>query len=413
MAIYNITVRVPKRGDIVVIDADKNYQYIALETFSALALPSSWQVVGEVFKVRGENVYVRHKTAALKKWVEVFLWKITGYSLDGADHTVSFTINSKTCSVTYNAADLASLATQLNAAVSAFDFGGHNYTVYVRGDDLVLQHNTYTIYLGVSASGVSVTQNVGPELTPSITMLRRNGSRSNEGSIFNRDRSLIYFMKDLSSSNHNPSSDVTSLQSRYPICLPAYLGTSKYQSDHCALLRSHYGEGVEGWLKFMRGMGVVNPWDYGVMAQDGKTNTYALAGQTYLASDGTQETLYPAFDYCADVEYDCDGLRKGDWYLPGIDAVADMVADITYPAVYDEDSGTSKYVTVADADALTRGANVIGGTIIANNTSVLSSCLFNFNHAWCHHGRFGFGCCYNLYNAYLAVPVTLLKVKAA
>ncbi len=413
MAIYNITVRVPKRGDIVVIDADKDYQYIALETFSALALPSSWQVVGEVYKVRGENVYVRHKTAASKKWAEVFLWKITGYSLDGADHAVSFTINSKTCSVTYNAADLASLAAQLNAAVSAFDFGGHNYTVYVRGDDLVLQHNTYTTYLGVSASDVSVTQNVGPELTASSTMLRRNGTRSGAGSVLSRDRSLIYFMADLSSTTYNPASDVTSLQSTYPICLPAYLGTSQYQSDHCALLRSHYGEGVEGWLKFMRDMGVVSPWDYGAMAQDGKTNTYALAGQTYLASDGTQKTLYPAFDYCADVEYDCDGLRKGDWYLPGIDEVADMVAGITYPAVYDEDSGTSKYVTVSDADALTRGANVIGGTIIDNNNYIWSSCRYSANLAGSYSGYLGFaGSSYFCY-AVLAVPATLLKVKAA
>ena len=413
MANYNVLVRVPKRGDILVIDANKEYQYIALETFSKLALPATWQIVGEVSNVKGEDVYARRGTCASKKWAEVFLWKITNYSLDGAEHNVTFTINSKACSLTYNATDLDSLASQLNTTVSAFDFGGHNYTVYVRNGELILQHNTYTTYLGVTATGVSVTQNVAPELNATAVMLRRNGNRNGEGAVFNPDRSLIYFMQDLESTTYNPATDVTSLQRAYPICLPAYLGTSTKQSDHCALLREHYGASVSGWLKFMNDMRVVNPWNYGIMAQNGKENTYKLAGQTYLASDGTQKPLYPAFDYCAEVEFDCDGLRKGDWYLPGINEVADMMEGITYPAIYDKETGTSKSVAAANADAFTRGANAIGGTVIANNNYVWSSCRCVANGAWRYLGIHGFAAIVSFCSAILAVPVVLLKIKGA
>lgn len=411
--ISNVLVDVPKQGDIVVIDSNKEYQYIALESFAKADLPSDWQIAAEVYDVRGEDVRARHPSVADRRWADVFLWKIYNYDLDGADHAVTLTINKVAASVTYNATDLDTLASQLNAVVSATDFGGHNYTVYARDGVLTLQHNTYTTYLAVTATGVSVTQNVAPELEASYIMLRRNGQRSGEGAVVNPHRSLIYYMQDLSSTTYNPASDVTSLQRTYPICLPAYLGTSKHQSDHCALLREHYGEGTDGWLRFMEDMGIVCPWEGGIMMQSGKENTYKLAGQTYTAADGTQKALYPAFDFCAEKEYDCDGMRLGDWYMTDFDEVNSLVGPVTYPAIYDRESGTSKSVAIADADVLTRGASAIGATIIGNNNYVWSSCRYNADNAWCFYGNYGFAYGSYFCNSYLAVPSVLLKVKGA
>ena len=411
--ISNVLVSVPKPGDIVVIDSNKEYQYIALESFVKADLPSDWTIAAEVYDVRGEDVRARHPDTQNRKWTDVFLWKIYNYSLDGADHEVTFTINKVSCSVTYNATDLDSLASQFNAVVSATDFGGHNYTVYVRDGVLTLQHNTYTTYLVVTASGVGVTQNVAPELTASTAMLRYNGGRGGEGPIMNLHRSLIYYMSDNSSTTYNPSSDVTSLQRTYPICLPAYLGTSKHQSDHCALLREHYGEGVDGWLAFMEDMRIVCPWEGGIMTQNGKENTYKLAGQTYTAADGTQKALYPAFDFCAEKEYDCDGMRLGDWYMTDMDETNSLIKDVTYPAIYDKESGTSKSVAIADADVLTRGADAIDAVILGNNTYIWSSCRFSAYVAWRFGGYGGFAGGLNFYNSNRAVPSVLLKTKAA
>lgn len=406
---YNVITKYPKHGDILVLDADKQKRFITLESYSDIALPASWTKVGVVEWVRGRKCFCVHKTNSSQKWAEKFLWKIEGYSLDGADHSVTFTINKVSCSVTYNATDIASLASQLNAVVKATDFGGHSYSVYERGGVLVLQHDTYTTYLGVTASGVSVSAYVGSELTATATMERYNGARSGEGAVINLNRALISFMSDTSSEAYNPSTDITSLSRTYPICLPAYLGTSQYQSDHCAFLRAYYGEGEEGWLKFMQRQMAVNPSSFGIMPQDGKTNTYALAGQTYTDRDsGEQKPLYPAFDYAAAVGYDCDGLREGDWYLPSMSEVADIMEDVTYPAKYE--NGASKSVARADADPVNRALNAIGGSSIGNSSYVWSSCRSSTISAWYCLGNGGFAGSYYFYVRLLAVPSVLLDL---
>ena len=409
MANYNIITRYPKHGDILVLDAGKQKKFITLESYSNISLPSSWTVVGVVEWARGKKCLCVHKTNASKKWAEKFLWKIEGYSLDGTDHSVTFTINKVSCSVTYNATDLAALASQLNAVVKATDFGGHSYSVYVRGDVLVLQHDTYTTHLAVTASGVSVSAYVGSELTVTAVMERYNGNRGGEGVVVNLNRALINFKSDISSGTYNPSTDVTSLSRTYPICLPAYLGTSQYQSDHCAFLRSYYGEGEEGWIKFMQRMMVVSPSSFGIMIQDGRENTYALAGQTYTDRDsGEQKPLYPAFDYAAAVGYDCDGLREGDWYLPSMSEVADIMEDVTYPAIYE--NGASKSVARAAADPVNRALNAIGGSAIGNSSYVWSSCRYGSNNAWYYNGVYAFASYDYFYYGVLAVPSVLLDL---
>ncbi len=407
---HNVITKYPKHGDILVIDADGQKRFITLESYSDIALPASWTKVGVVEWVRGRKCFCVHKTNSSQKWAEKFLWKISGYTLDGADHSVTFTINKVSASVTYNATDIATLASQIDAVVRATDFGGHSYSCYVRADEVILQHDTYTTYLAVTATGVSVSAYVAPELTATSTMERFNGARSGEGAVMSLDRALIYFMSDNSSATYNPSSVLTSIRTTYPICLPGYLGTSQHRDkDCCKILRDYYGEGEDGWIKFMKRQMVVNPSSFGIMPQDGKQNTYALAGQTYKDRDsGEQKPLYPAFDYAAEVGYDCDGLRVGDWYLPSIAEVADIMDDVTYPAIYKDGKSTS--VARADADPVNRALNAIGGSAIGNSSLVWSSCRCNAYIAWYCYGGNGFASFSGFYNRYLAVPSVLLDL---
>ena len=94
------------------------------------------------------------------------------------------------------------------------------------------------------------------------------GGTGGEGAISSWPIALAYFRADNSSTTYNPSSDVTDIKRGYPICLPGYLGTSTYQSDHCAALRAVYGEGEAGWLKFMESCLPVVPSDFGNMGMD-------------------------------------------------------------------------------------------------------------------------------------------------
>ena len=238
-------------------------------------------------------------------------------------------------------------------------------------------------------------------------MLRYNGQRSGEGSISNWDRAIAYFSQDLSSTTYNPASDVTSPKLSYPICKPGYLGTSQYQSDHCAALRAIYGEGEAGWLKFMESFYPVRPTNYGPLGDkatygDGKRNTYQMAGVKFTKQDNTEIVAFPAADYCASVVYNHELLKKGAWQLPDVDTLCGILSTIKH--------GTT---ASRDADPVNRALNAIGGSAISNGSYIWSASRCGAFGAWCSYGFSGFLGSNYLYYSYLALPVALLDVSEA
>ncbi len=417
----------PCKGDICVLDSGLNARYIKQESFTLASLPSGWQAVGFVEWVRGNKVKVT-RVVGTYKWAQYFLWKITGYTADGAEHAFSFAVKvsnvTYTCSGTYSGSDIDEVAASMNAIVSVFDFGGHSYHVYVRNGDLILQHDTYTTYLAVTATGVSVTQAVGPELTANSNMPRFNGRLTSEGATINLNRALIYFRADIDNASYNPTAEVTSLALQYPICLPAYLGQSAYrkdgetQLDYCSLLRETYGEGEEGWIRCIsRGLakypdkrGVFDDYVCG----DGKTNTYKLAGQKVQKANGDPDAFYPAFDAVAAVGFPgAKGLDKGDWYLPTIGEIFELKSGITYPAVYQIGVGSVSTVA-ASADPITRACAKLGMTQVQNSTYAWSSSRCLANLAWVFGGNNGIAGIYNyFYYAVQVVASALLSLREA
>lgn len=403
----------PVAGDIVCFDSGKQKKFIKYDaTYSGI--PAGLTAVGVVFHRIGNLVWVVNKVNNVsRKWADVFLWRVYNYTLDGASHNATFTIDGVAASVTYAASTIEGLAEQINAVISTTDFKGQRYTCYVRNGEVVLQHNNYSTYKAVSASGVSVTQYVAPEIVANSGMARWNGGRSGEGSVLNLNRALLYYRSDNSSTTYNPASDVKSLQTTYPICKPGYLGTSQYQSDHCKFLRDYYGEGEEGWLKYMKAQMVMNPSSTGALSvsyRDGKELNSRLRGQTYLAEDGTQKSLYPAFDHVATIGYNgVDGLDVGDWYLPTIEELSNLIAPITYPAIYKD--GQQVSVARGEADIVNRALNAIGGTAISNNSSYWSCVRCSAGYSWRFGGLNGFAYVNYFYYGYIAAPISLLNLR--
>ena len=214
---------------------------------------------------------------------------------------------------------------------------------------------------------------------------------------------MYYFRADNSSTSYNPSSDITSVKRNYPICLPGYLGTSKYQSDHCAFLRSVYGEGEEGWLKFMKSFLPVRPTQYGANGDplygDPKANTYLLAHKTYTDIDGNVKPLSPACAYIAAIGYDNELAKKGEWVMPGIDLLFDMLDGIDYPLNPDRSS-----------DVRNRALLALGAKPFGNNSDVRSCSRYGANNGWIAYGYSGFADSYALYIAGVAAPLLLLRV---
>ena len=158
---------------------------------------------------------------------------------------------------------------------------------------------------------------------------------------------------------------------------------------------------------------VVHPSMTGIFKpeyRDGKVNTYKLAGQTYIDADGEAKVLYPAFDYVAGVGFDgVSGFAKGEWYLPSTYELADIIRDVTYPAIYKD--GAQVNVARADADVVNRALNAIGGTAISNGSYTWSSCRYNTSVAW-YFGGYGFGGGYGYCSRCAAIPCVLYRLNS-
>lgn len=408
----------PKPGDCAVHDGSQLH-FITLESYDSTLLPTGWVPVGFVEWVRGTTVKI-DRVLGNYKWAQYFLWNVTGYTADGstANCTFSVTVSGTvySCPVQYSGTTAAEVAVSMDATVKAFNFGGHSYRVIERDGKVILVHVSYNTYLGVSATGVSVAAYVAPEVPASSAMPRRNGGKSGEGAVLNLDRALIYFHQDLSSTTYNPNADVTSLARAYPVCLPAYLGTSQYQSDHCAFLRSYYGGGESGWIKFMKAQHFLWPSGQGVFYEptygDGKSNTYKLAGQT-LTIDNVDHPIYPAFDAVAAFGFaGVDQIGVGDWYLGTIGEVGELREKIIYPAKYVEGTG-SVSVAAKDADIYTQAIDKMGLTQVGNNPSAWGSSRYGTNGAWNFSGSYGFANGNGFYNASQVVASVLFQLPKA
>ena len=418
-----VDIRHALTGSIAVLDGNNAMHFISVDTFSSASFMSNFTVIGIVWcgvdwpTFRG-RIVIMHKEWLSLLMVKIFQWRLTGYTLDGTDRTGTLLVREASDSwaanhdytVTYNATDAASLVSQLNAFFRANEpFVTQQWKAVLTEEgeiDLHLINWTdwrVAVY-NKGTNGFTLTANLLPEWQYTSAMLRMNGQRSGEGTIANMPRSLDYFRKDNSSTTYNPSKDITSVKVTYPICLPGYLGTSQYQSDHCAFLRSVYGEGEQGWLKFMESFRVVRPTEYGAIGDkakygDARTNTYMLASKTYTDLDGNLQPLSPACAYIAGVGYDHELAAKGQWVMADADLIFDLMDGIEYPLNPDRNS-----------DVRNRALLAIGAKAFGNSSYVRSCSRINSGTSWIYSGSIGYASGVGLCNSGVAAPLLLLDV---
>lgn len=410
-------------GSIAVLDGSHALRFAAPGTFKADGLSEGSEVVGVVVigvdhqDFRGE-VAVMSKTFATAQMLGRWFVRLSGHTLDGTDRTGTLSVWEASdnwaavhdYTVGYNADSAEALASQLNTYFRMNEpFTAQDWVAEADGNGNVTLHYSYTHYRQASNTakdGFALANASAPEWAATTRMLRRNGRRSGEGTITNWPRALAYFRGDNSDTTYNPASDVTTTKIPYPICLPGYLGTSQYQSDHCAYLRGIYGEGEEGWLKFMKSFLPVRPSEYGIYDETRygteRRNTYYLAGLTYKGQAGVEKYASPAARMAAELGYDHDLLRQGEWVLPDIDRVFGIVGQLKYPTTDGR-----------DADPVNAALEAIGAPALGNNSSVWSCSRYGPISGWIANGINGCASGSNLINRYVAAPLVLLKVTAA
>ena len=417
-----VDIRSAKTGSIVVLDGTHAMRFISVDTFSSASFMSNFEVVGVVRigvdhpSFRGK-VAIMYKAPAGKPLSAIYQYRLTGFTCDGTARAGTLSIREASDSwaanhdyaISYNAANELTLVSQLNIYFKANEpFKTQGWVAKMNDDntiDLLFKLTDWRqARYNSGKSGFALSANLFPEWLAATSMLRSNGQRSGEGTITNWARALAYFRNDNSSTTYNPAKDVTSVKMPYPICLPGYLGTSQYQEDHCSYLRSVYGEGEQGWLKFMSSFLPVRPTEYGSNGDkakygDARKNTYYLASQRYVDADGNTQPTSHAADFAANINYDHELLKKGQWVLPDSDLLFDVIGGIEYPTTNDR-----------NADVINRALKAIGASALGNSSYVWSCSRYNANSGWCANGNNGFANGINLFSSLLVVPLVLLDV---
>lgn len=398
--ITNIFTNLPKIGDAVVGErSTKKVKFITLESFDNASLGSDYETIGVVYNRRGRKVKIVYKNNAGKTWASKWVLKLSGYTLDGTSRTgvISFRPDSSATAntdvtVPYKATTIQGLVDALNTAFAAnATMVSQHWVAYINGSDVNIEHD-YTFWQQSSyndaKSGFTATAALMPEVESVADIRRRHGGSGGEGAISSWERAVAFYRTSTGTEAYlgYVPSPISNVKDRaYPIALQSYLGAN------CAEIRKVFGEGEQGWLNCMAAYMSVCPTDYGNMGmRDGLARTKLIASY----KDTFGEPVAPAANYCYNV--DTVALPKGNWYLPTVEDLTDLLRIIKY--------GTNGSV---NSDPINKTLAAMGGNTISNGSYLWSCCRYSSNFAWYANGYYGFFNFNYLYFGLSAVPVSL------
>lgn len=405
----NVFVKIPERGDACVGRlSDKKLFYIKADTLVTSELDKSeWEVQGVVSHREGKKVTIvgLNNSGGIAFCDRVWYY-LSGYTLDGAEHTIVLAIPTKANwdksvekTITYTASTVEEFISALNAAFEAdADFTDQDWYADLTADGRVRVHYVFVVwqnYNFTAKSGITKTNSM-PELKQCARLRRKSGQATQVGGICSWHRSLDYYRNDNGAlpEQGGRTAEQTSIKQAWPINLPTWLGTStKNPGDFCKPLRGVYGEGEEGWLRFMRSCVSITDTDYGIMMYDGRDMSKLLSSFTYTSRKVAEpKYMCPASGWCTSFSTSC--LQVGLWHLPAPKELVELMRDIT------QGTGTP--------DVLNRTIVAAGGKAISNASGQWACARYGPGNAW--HCSGTDGCLYAtpMYNAWLvASPLSL------
>lgn len=402
--VTNIFTALPKIGDAVVGErSTKKLKFITLESFDNASLGSDYETIGVVYNRRGRKVKIVYKNNASKVWCTKWVLKLSGYTLDGTSRTgvITFRPDSSATAntdvtVTYKATTLQGLVDALNTAFAGNTvMVSQHWVAYINGSDVCVEHD-YTIWQQSSYNGAKDGFTAAPAMMPEVESVadirRRHGGGGGEGAISSWERAVAYYRTSTGTDTYQgyvPSPISNAKDRAYPIALQSYLGAN------CAEIRKVFGEGEQGWLNCMAAYMSVCPTDYGNMGiRDGLARTKLIASY----KDTFGNPVASAANYCYNI--DTIALPKGNWYLPTVEDLTDLLRIIKY--------GTNDSV---NSDPINKALAAMGGNTISNGSYLWSCCRSSSNSAWHAHGYYGFFGGSDLYFELSAVPVSLYVLE--
>ena len=386
----NVFVKIPERGDACVGRlSDKKLFYIKADTLVSSELDKSeWEVQGVVSHREGKKVTIvgLNNSGGIAFCDRVWYY-LSGYTLDGAEHTIVLAIPTKANwdksvekTITYTASTVEEFISALNAAFEAdADFTDQDWYADLTADGRVRVHYvfaTWQNYNFIAKSGITKTNSM-PEFKQCTRLRRKSGQATQVGGICSWHRSLAYYRNDNGAlpEQGGRTAEQTSIKQAWPINLPTWLGTStKNPGDFCKPLRGVYGEGEEGWLRFMRSCVSITDTDYGVMMFDGIAMGKLLSSFKYTSRKVVEpKYMFPANGWCVSFSTSC--MPAGSWHLPSVKELVELMRDIT------SRTGTP--------DVLNRTMSAAGGKAISNGSHQWACLRYVPDGAWFCNGTNG------------------------
>lgn len=386
----NVFVKIPERGDACVGRlSDRKLFYIKADTLVTSELDKSeWEVQGVVSHREGKKVtIVGLNNLDNIAFCDRVWYYLSGYALDGAEHTIVLVIPTKANldksvekTITYTANTVEEFISALNAAFEAdADFTDQDWYADLTADGRVRVHYVAAAsgnYNFTAKSGITKTNSM-PEFKVCTRLRRKNGQTTRTGGICSWHRSLAYYRNDngVSLEQGGRTDEQTSIKQVWPINLPTWLGTStKNPGDFCKPLRGVYGEGEEGWLRFMRSCVSITDTDYGIMMYDGREMSKLLSSFTYTSRKVAEpKRMCPASGWCTSFSTSC--LPAGSWHMPAPKELVELMRDIT------QGTGTP--------DVLNRTIVAAGGKAISNGSGQWTCVRGTLYSAWYSHSTYG------------------------
>ena len=396
----NVIVNNPKEGDILFLDNAKKMRFVTLESFDKASFPEDCVIVGVVAYRQGNEALVVNKNNTTKQWSKVFLWDVTGWKIGSASETnIGFYSSQKPAGsvFSYNGNTIDEIVTQLNSWFIKYQEAGSSiqssriYRAYKKDEStirVVLEtYGNWYEYI-LTMSGLTVSYQVGAMLPANTNTYAINGVGGEyKGMNWGKYYSYVH---DATSSTFNPTDPLRSIPS-YPVSFKCY------QSVVGQYLRDLYGEGEDGYTLYLKDNMVKFPSLRGIFSEefrDGLKNTYLLAAEQHMESDGQLHYTYPAAKYCADTEYANEHLAKGKWFLPTMYNLMKIFSKIKMDY----------------SDIVNHALVAIGGTKLYMSAA-WSCCRSSVNASWIFFGFCGSSSSYGFYVSGYAVPCVLLDVS--
>lgn len=402
----NVITTEPVVGDALFLDESNNKVFVkGGDWLQKAVIPSAWTFVGVVFSREGRQVGIIDKTGDDVKYADVLQFTLTDLTLDGQEHSATIGLRlsnnynaNTTITFTYATTLLSEVVTALNAAIDAKQVEvGFTNTVwaYLINDQyekvetdadataIMVQIDTWNNenQTSKSNSGCTLTFVTWRDMPASSIYFRANDRPTDTRGIMNVGKAESYY----TTNGRTPTADVVLPEGNTNPLSKAAFETSEY----CTAVRAKYAT----YREYLNGEYLVKmPQKYGTFAlPPGKELSDKYAYLTAPTKTGSTKAILPAFYMCYNIDYNSDGLRKGDWYLPGCEEGC-------------------KFMSSSIIGTVQKTMGKMGGTAIGNGTYRWFAQRYSANRARVFGRSNGTLYIINVHGSYRSQAVTLLTL---